>query len=831
MIYGADLFFSLFNNLAIFIALVTVYGYLITQFKQSVWFRRQALLGLSFGVFAIGCMYAKIPVFEGVIVDQRNAIIALSGAFGGPLSAIISATLAGAYRAYLGGGGVLAGVIGVGLSAMAGIILNKFPGCFSSMQKAATSAIAASIMILPGFLFVKDLQTGWELMKAMALPYGLAISCGIFLVGLLLNKEEERYYFELSFKNSEEKYRELIEGTEDLITQIDKNGHFTFINRVAEKILGITPKELLGMSAFQFIHPDDRDRTIKRFEECVAQKRKQMKIENRQVNSKTGESRTILWSSSFQYDESGSLVGAGGIGRDITDSLKSMEALQRSERRLNTILEASPDPVIVYDTEGTPQYLNPSFTTVFGWTFEELKGIKIPFVPEDEKKISALKIREIYRSGRPVTFLSKRLTKHGKILDVIISAAIIKAPDNRPIGMVVNLTDITEQKKLENQLQQAQKMESVGRLAGGVAHDFNNMLSIILGNAEMILDDIDKKSPIAENIRQIHKAAIRSANFTRQLLAFARKQTISPKVIDLNKTLEGMLNMLRRLIGEDIDFSWNPKIGLWMVEIDPSQVDQLLANLCVNARDSIKGVGKITIETDNVHFSREYCHENNAYNPGDYAMIAVSDNGCGMDKEILANIFEPFFTTKKTGRGTGLGLATVDGIVKQNNGFINVYSEPKKGTTFKIYLPRHIETTTQVQKYELNEVLAHGNETILLVEDEKSILDMTASMLGRLGYTVISASNPVEALDISKSCSKKIHLLITDVVMPVMNGRDLSEKLRGHFPGLKCLYMSGYTANVIAHQGVLDEGTHFIEKPFSKQELSIKVRSVLDDLS
>lgn len=828
MVSGAELFFSLFNNLAIFIALVTVYGYLLGQFKQSIGFRRQVVFGLSFGVFAIGCMYAKIPVFEGVIVDQRNAIIALSGAFGGPFSAIVSAAITGSYRIFLGGSGVLAGVIGVSLSAIAGTALNRFTGCFASTQRAAISAITATIIILPGFLFVKDIQTGWALLKTMVLPYGFATCCGIFLVGLLLSREEARHLFELSFQESEKKYRELIEGTQDLVTNTDRNGNFTFINHVAKKILGITPEEGIGMSAFKFTHPDDREMTIEWFNECVAQKKEHIKFENRHINAKTGESRILMWSVTFHFDESGVFLGAGNIARDITERIKSMEALKESEKRLNTILEASPDSIVVYDTKGIPLYLNPSFTNIFGLTLEELKGKRIPFVPEDQKAVLVSKINEIYRFLKPVSFVTKRLTKHGDILDIIISAAIIKDFEENPTGMVVNLTDITEQKTLENQLQQAQKMESLGTLAGGVAHDFNNMLSIIIGNTELILGDIDKKYPIVKNVKQIQKAALRSADLTKQLLAFARKQPIAPMVLDLNKTLEGMLKMLRRLVGEDINFSWSPKMGLWAVKIDPSQVDQLLVNMCVNARDSIKSVGKITIETDNINFDEEYCLENKGFKAGDYAMIAVSDNGCGMDKETLSLVFEPFFTTKRIGKGTGLGLATVYGIIKQNNGFINVYSEPNQGTSFKMYLPRYTGKDATLQKNTLKEDLAVGDETILIVEDEKSILEMGTSMLNRFGYTVLSASNPIDAINISKSYSGKIHLLITDVVMPEMNGRDLSKKLLSYYQDIKCLFMSGYTANVIAHHGVLDEDTQFIQKPFSQQNLSVKIRSVLD---
>ena len=511
---------------------------------------------------------------------------------------------------------------------------------------------------------------------------------------------------------------------------------------------------------------------------------------------------------------------------DITERRRAREALRASEQRFKAYLEANPDPVVVYDIQGHPLFLNPAFTEVFGWSLDELREQRIPFVPEDQKELARTAIEDLYRSGKAVRFQSKRLTRQGGTIDVIISAAIIKGDRGKASGMVVNLTDVSEQRKLESQLQQAQKLESIGRLAGGVAHDFNNMLSIIHGNAEMVLEDSDPANPIIANVQEIQKAAARSADLTRQLLAFARKQTIAPKILDLNKAIEGMLNMLRRLIGEDIDLSWQPKKDLWSVKLDPSQVDQVLANLCVNARDSIRGIGRVSIETDNVAFDEEYCLDHKGFHPGDYVMTAVSDNGRGMDKETLANLFEPFFTTKGIGKGTGLGLSTVYGIVRQNNGFINVYSEPGQGTTFKIFLPR-AESAGPGSPQGRKEAAARGWETVLLVEDEKAILKMTAIMLQRLGYTVLSASSPNEAMALAESESGDIHLLMTDVVMPEMSGRDLAENLLRSFPHLKCLFMSGYTANVIAHHGILDEGIEFINKPFSKQALAAKVRNVL----
>jgi len=387
----------------------------------------------------------------------------------------------------------------------------------------------------------------------------------------------------------------------------------------------------------------------------------------------------------------------------------------------------------------------------------------------------------------------------------------------------------TAHEKLEEQMRQAQKMEAVGRLAGGVAHDFNNMLGIILGHADMILEEMDPDQAFYADLTEIRKAGERSADLTRQLLAFARKQTVAPKVIDLNKTVEGTLKMLQRLIGEDIDMAWIPGEKVWPVKIDPAQIGQVLANLCVNARDAIADVGEVTIETGNSVFDEEYCKKHAGFVPGEYTLLTVSDNGCGMNSETLENIFEPFFTTKESGKGTGLGLATVYGVVKQNNGFINVYSEPGQGTTFTIYLPRHRAKEAPLPDKEAIRPAARGHETILLVEDEPAILRMTTMILERTGYKVLAAGTPGEAIALAREHAGDIHLLMTDVVMPEMNGRDLAKNLLSLYPNLKRLFMSGYTANVIAHHGVLDEGVQFIQKPFAKQDLAVKVREVLDE--
>jgi len=385
-----------------------------------------------------------------------------------------------------------------------------------------------------------------------------------------------------------------------------------------------------------------------------------------------------------------------------------------------------------------------------------------------------------------------------------------------------------EREILQSQLIEAQKMDSIGRLAGGVAHDFNNMLSVILGYSELAICQVESDHPLYRPLTQIHSAAERSANLTRQLLAFARKQPTTPRVIDLNRTVEGMLKILQRLIGEEIDLIWLPDSELWQTKIDPSQIDQIMANLCINARDAIAGVGKVIIETKNISFDQRYCAAHAQFIPGDYTSIVVSDDGYGMDRETLNKIFEPFFTTKGVGEGTGLGLATVYGIVKQNNGFINVYSEQNKGTSFNIYLPRHSGHNVEADIVEEITITDRHQETILIVEDEAAILEIAKEILESFGYTVLTAESSLQAIHIVEEHKSEIHLLISDVIMPQMNGRELAELLQVKRPSMKCLFMSGYTASVIAHRGVLDKGVHFIQKPFSMNGLAAKVRGVLD---
>ncbi len=516
---------------------------------------------------------------------------------------------------------------------------------------------------------------------------------------------------------------------------------------------------------------------------------------------------------------------------------QSTEAMLNTESHLMTLIQTIPDLIWLKDKDGVFLSCNLIFEHFYGAEQKDITGkTDYDFVDKETADFFRLNDLKAIEAGKPVRneeWITFADDGHRALLETIKTPMYDSG--GRLIGVLGIGRDITARKQIEEenvklavQLEQSQKMEAIGQLAGGVAHDFNNMLGVILGRVEIAMDDVDPSESIFFELNEIRKAAQRSAEITGQLLAFARKQTIAPEIIDLNGTVEGMLNMLRSLIGEDIDLIWLPGPGLWHVKIDPSQINQILANLCINSRVAIGGVGKITVITENITLDEYYAAFNDDIIPGDYVRITVNDTGCGMDKLTLNRIFEPFFTTRGTGAGTGLGLATVFGIIKQNSGIIKVYSEPGQGSSFSIYLPRFTGEYEKVQTASAPVLYEAGNETILLVEDEPSILEMTVRMLNRLGYKVLSAGSPEEAISRGYEFEGIIHLLMSDVVMPGMNGRDLADRLLKERPEMKCLFMSGYTADIISSRGVLDKGILFIQKPFSRKELAEKVRQVLN---
>ncbi|MBF0544601.1 MAG: PAS domain S-box protein [Candidatus Riflebacteria bacterium] len=553
---------------------------------------------------------------------------------------------------------------------------------------------------------------------------------------------------------------------------------------------------------------------------------------------KTGET----WIGSYNFapirDKDGLIVGSVVVGRDITDRKRAEEALSRTKERLELAQRSA--NAGVWDWDMTKEHLDWSreLFLLFGLdpdkdmaNFETWNKVLHP----DDLETASRKINQAVKDKTTLHNEYRIIYPNGEVHWISALGNTTYDPSGQPLRMAGICLDITEQKraveekeKLLVQLNHAQKMESIGRLAGGVAHDFNNMLGVILGYVDIALKNMDQPQRLQKSLSEINDAAQRSADLTRQLLAFARKQSIIPEVIDLNRTVTGMLKILQRLIGENIALNWLLEANLWSVKVDPSQIDQILANLCVNSRDAIPGVGKIVIETGNETFDEVACASHTDSTPGEYVRLTVSDNGHGMDEETLSHIFEPFFTTKVLGKGTGLGLATVYGAVKQNNGFIDVRSKPGQGTIFSIYLPRHLDRSRKMDTEVKQQMSLWSNETILVVEDEPSLLELITLTLERQGYTVIPAGTPTEAIRLVTKHAGEIHLLLTDVIMPEMNGWNLEKNIRSLFPRIKSLFISGYPADTITSHGVIADGCNFLQKPFLPEKLNGRVREVLD---
>lgn len=625
---------------------------------------------------------------------------------------------------------------------------------------------------------------------------------------------------ELTLRESELRFRQLFDVAPVPLCFVNRDGTLMNVNARFQQVFGYSHDELPTLSEWrQLAYPDPEYRhwVVETWEAALRRAREEETgiepIEYR-VTCKDGRVLTIVIS--------GTILGDDFLVTffDITKRKQAEEKVRASEERLRLALLAANAGIWEWDLETGENFWSEELWSLYGiepHSCEPSYDAWCGTIHPDDRERTEQTALEASRSGTELHAEWRVRGPDGGERWLMSRGRPLFDPYGKPTRYRGVVIDITERKraeeekgKLKAQLFRTQQIEAIGRLAGGVAHDFNNMLGVIVGHAELALDETDPEQPQYLDLLEIQKAARRSAELTRQLLAFARKQTASPKILDLNETVSGMISMLRRLIGEDIELAWLPAPDLWKVRIDPSQIDQIMANLAVNARDAIDGVGKVTIETRNIELDGSYGDGLPDFVPGKYVLLTVSDNGAGMSREVREHVFEPFFTTKEVGRGTGLGLATVYGIVRQNDGFINVYSEPGDGTTFKIYLPVFEGESARRRPEPMTARPFGGTETVLLVEDEEAILKLGKTMLERLGYRVMTANRPSEAINIAQKYDGDIHLLITDVVMPEMNGRELAEAIVPIKPGLKCLFMSGYTANAIAHRSVLDEGVGFM---------------------
>ncbi|HPC36852.1 MAG TPA: PAS domain S-box protein [Candidatus Marinimicrobia bacterium] len=650
----------------------------------------------------------------------------------------------------------------------------------------------------------------------------------------------ERKQAEEALRQSEEKYRLITETTSDLISlhTFDLNASYTYVSPSIKRIAGYEPEELLGESAFTYIHPEDRKGLLKILKTYVGYTIKNLMSAKKSEFTETIEYRFKHKSGKWIYLQSvGNTLGKQLllVSRDVTQRVQMEASLRESEERYRSMVENSAMGVFIVDDNSNFEFVNQRLCEILGYRASEIIGHKfMEFLAPESVELVQDRYQRLQKSEAvSMNYEFEVIRKDGERRQVEIYSNVVKDTDGKN-HTIAQILDITERVKaeaardsLESQLRQAQKMEAVGRLAGGIAHDFNNILTIILGYSQMALMNLQPDQKFYSQFQKINDAARRSANMIGKMLAFSRQQNAEPQRLNLNTHLESTKGLLEKMVREDIRISFIQGAELNDIYLDPTQFDQIIINLVANARDAMPKGGNLVIETANFTCDSEYSLKHHGFQPGNYVMISVSDTGCGMDKETQEHIFEPFFTTKGEGEGTGLGLATVYGIIKQNNGFINVYSEPGKGATFKIYFPVYEGRDEKpYQAEDLENIM--GQETILLAEDDTDVRNFTRNALQQLGYQVIDFGEPIEALEYFKKHSDEIDLLFTDLVMPGMNGQELHRQIEQIKPGIKVLFTSGYTSNIIAVQGIIKRGINFLQKPFAIAALGKKIRQILD---
>jgi len=684
---------------------------------------------------------------------------------------------------------------------------------FGELMLTNTTFALAPLIIL---WQVSQLEAEWRLLRFSLL--GVSIVC--YAARLAISQ-----FHEARSANAVQTHTLAMDSAINGLAILDARGKYIYVNPAYARMIGNTNREaMVGKSWREISASGDVAPVASEIREALKQHGKWFGP----LTVPHGDGTAVAMEMAITTLPDGGTICVSG---DITERVSAQRERAETEIKYRKLIEqvAAISYIAEIGVNGQWYYVSPQIETMFGYSAEEwLSNSKdwIRYIPIDDHPI-VYAAEENSARGEPFQAEYRITRKDGNVIWVSDTAVVVRGSDSHPImeGLIV---DITDRKMLENQLLQARKMEAVGRLAGGVAHDFNNLLTIIKGYVEMAMQRCLDRPELHSDIRRIEDAADRAVTLVRQLLAFSRKQVLRPKILDLNAIVMNLDQLLRRLMGENIAMKTFVSKDVGAIKADPGQIEQVIMNLVVNARDALPDGGRILIETSNVELDSAYARDHTVVRPGPYVLLAVTDTGIGMTADTAAHIFEPFYTTKESGRGTGLGLSTVYGIVKQSGGYIWVYSELGKGTTFKVYLPR-VKDAVQAPAAEMPASTARkGHETILLVEDEPDVRELTQMVLTERGYRVIEALTPEDAERLAGNNGAEIHLLLTDVVMPGMSGRELAKRLTGRYPHLRVLYMSGYTYNVIAQDGTLEEGISFLQKPFTPQVLTQKVRESLD---
>ena len=683
--------------------------------------------------------------------------------------------------------------------------------------------------VLPLIFPVLVLFMAAEVVRAQLIVAALAVLGSLFFsyARLIVTHREQRHSAD-ALRQQHGLLKAIIEGTAESIFVKDLQTRYLMINPAGARFLGRSVEEVLGKDDREFFSEPTALQIIERDRRIMASGVTQTYEEQGTVS---GVTRTFLSTKGPYRDAKGSVIGLVGSSVDITERNRAAEALAESEERFRTVFDGSPVGMAIIALDGKLIACNAACRDMLGIgpdepmttaTFDE-------FTDPEHREADAARYQELV-TGVIGQYRQEKhyLLRDGRTAWADLHVYLLRDRRGGPRYVIGMAIDITEQKLLESQLRQAQRMETIGTLAGGVAHDFNNLLTVIKGYSNLLMDRLGKDQDLGGQVQHIDRAAEQAASLTRQLLAFSRQQVLQPKVFNLNELVTNAEKLLRRLIGENIEMVTLTARDLGSVKADPSQIESVILNLVVNARDAMPAGGKITLETANVELDEAYGRQHIGATPGQYVMLAVSDTGLGMDAHTLAHIFEPFFTTKEVGKGTGLGLSTVYGIVKQSGGSIWPYSEPGKGTTFKVHLPRVGERAQTMIRRTATAAANHGSETILLVEDDPQVRDLTQEILERWGYRVLTAREPLDAPAMSLAYAGHIDLLLTDVMMPGLSGSELAAIVLEGRPRLKVLFMSGYTDTAVIRNGVLGSDAFFLQKPFTPSSLTQKIREILD---
>lgn len=630
-----------------------------------------------------------------------------------------------------------------------------------------------------------------------------------------------------ALQRSEEYYRSLIENALDVITVLDADGTVRYASPSFERVLGYPQGALTGTNMLALVHPEDGSRfrrmLAKGTENPGAPQHFECRLRHRKGNW------LVIEAIGKRFEQDTAVNGFVLNSRDITERKGAEEALRQANETLRAVIETSPLAIYALALNGEVRSWNSAASRIFGFSEAEVLHRLLPIIAVDDQPGFLERLDQAIDGTLLVGHEERRFRKDGSPIEVSVWNAQLRDATGAVTGIVEAVADNTDRKRLEEQVRQAQKMEAVGRLAGGVAHDFNNLLTVITGYCQMLLDQtpVDNENT-TQDLKEILKAADRATTLTKQLLAFSRRQIFQPKVVELGALIRDLNNLLKRLAGETVTLRYQIPEDLWNVRVDPGQMEQVLLNLIVNARDAMPKGGQVTLSLRNETIGEHNPHPAVSLPPGDYVLMEVCDTGSGMDEEVLTHLFEPFFTTKEKGRGTGLGLSTSYGIVKQNHGEILVRSTLGQGSTFSIYLPRVAERPTAEAPTEAPSRAARGQETVLVAEDEDGVRVVVTNMLRKQGYRVIEGTSGEDAMQIASNHSGPMHLLLSDMVMPGMTGLELAEQVRQLRPDIRVLFMSGYTDSGIVHEGELQPDTYFIHKPFSIDGLARKVRDVLD---